>query len=527
MLAKLFNFESKSVEAGAYVLAGSGIFGGILGLLRNALLASNFGATRDLDIYFATFRIPDFIYNIFIFGALSAGFMPVFSKWIMMGKDKAWEFVSALMTVFIFLTGFSAIVVFIFAQPLANLIVPGFDEDAVKKVAGLLRILMIQPIILAVSNVVANTLQSFRRFLAYSLAPVMYNVGIIIGIVGFGQVWGIAGVVWGVVLGAVLHLLIQLPSFFALGFNFVPKFRQSLGGLWEVGKLMAPRSLALAINQLNLIFITIVASSLQEGTLVIFNFANDLQGLPQTLLALSFATAAFPAMASFWARGDSENFRRLLQRTLAEIFVWLIPIGLILFAFRQPIVEFTLSYGRFDYLSQTKTASALAIFLLGLPFQGALLLLVRTFFAMGESRLPLLTAVASAILVVFTAVYLGRLWDVVGLSAALVIASIFHAGLLFVILRKKLKGIDGLPVFKLALRSSILGASAASSGWLAYYLAGFFLQEPTFINQILRLAVAALPIALVFFVGVFMFKLLDISQFVREVEQKENVAAES
>lgn len=511
--AKIIHNESRSVESGAYILAGTGIFGGMLGILRDALLAAHFGATRDLDIYFATFRIPDFIYNIFIFGALSAGFMPVFSKWILAGKEKAWEFVSALMAAFFVVTGAAAVAVLIFARPLAGLLVPGFEPEAIAKVAMLLRILMIQPIILGISNVVANTLQSFRRFFAYSLAPVMYNIGIITGIVWLSKFWGITGVVWGVVLGALLHFLIQLPAFFGLEFRFSPRFRAALKGLWEMVKLMLPRSFALMINQINLIFITAIASVLSEGTLSIFNFANDLQGLPQTLLALSFATAAFPALAQLWAGQNPEDFRRLFRRTLAEIFAWLIPIALVLLAFRQPIVQFTLNYGRFDDLAHARTAAAFAVFLLGLPAQGALLLFVRTFFAMAESRIPLYSAALSAIVAIVSAYFLGRWWQAAGLAAGITIAAVFQASALFLILRARLKGIDGKPLLRVISRSTVLGGIAAVLGWLTYFASGFFLREPAMIVQLLRLVLAGIPMALTFFVGIFMFKLLELSHF--------------
>ncbi|MBI1975160.1 MAG: murein biosynthesis integral membrane protein MurJ [Parcubacteria group bacterium] len=515
-MLKFLHHESRSVESGAYILAGTGLLGGMLGVFRNALLASRFGATQDLDIYFATFRIPDLIYNIFIFGALSAGFMPIFAKWILLGKEKAWEFVSAVIIVFVAIVGISAAVVFIFAHPLAKLLVPGFDAEAASRVAMLLRILMLQPIILAVSNVMASTLQSFRRFFVYSLAPIMYNAGVIVGIVWFGKAIGIAGVVWGVVLGALLHLLIQLPAFIALDFHFVTRVREAFQSLREMARLMLPRSMALAINQLNLVWITIIASLLPAGTLSVFNFANDLQGLPQTLLALSFATAAFPALSQLWAKAETKDFKRLFHKTLAEILLWLVPIALILFALRTPVVKLLLDYGRFDEFAQKKTADTFAIIVLGLPAQGVLLLLVRTFFAMGESRLPLFSAVFSSLLAAGVAFGASRYWESVGLALGFVAASIVQSASLLFILRRRLNGIDGRPLLRVTFRAGVLGGVAALLAWLVYVGSESLFPMETMGNILLRLALSSIPIGVVLFVGILMFKLLDIRHFGEE-----------
>lgn len=513
VIKKVLNHSAETVETGALILAGTGLFGALLGLIKNALLASTFGAGQELDIYFAAFRIPDFFHTVFIYGAVGSGLLPVFSRFLTQGKEKAWELVSALLMTFFVLFGALAVVIFFFANPIADLLVPGFSSQAAGEVARLLRVLMLQPIFLGISNIAASTLQAFRKFVVYSLAPVFYNIGIIIGILWFSRSWGIMGVVWGVVLGAFLHFLIQWSTFRSLGFKFSWKVREGFRGVREALALMLPRALTLAAGQINLLILTMIASLLPIGTLAIYNFADSLQGVPQTLLAVSFVTAAFPALSELWARSDTKAFGKLFAKTLAEIFMWTVPAALILLAFRQPLVHFTLAYGNFDLISQEKTVNTFSVFLLALPVIGLRFLLLRAFFASGDTRLPLLSYLLSTVVTILSAYKLGQLWEATGLAMAIVLGSIFDSLILFLVLRARLKNLYLRDVRKVLGRSVGIGALAASLGWFTFWLTQFFMKGESYWTMGARAFIGFIPTALVLFAGILMYKVFDLRAF--------------
>ena len=309
MLKKLVNLEIKSITAGAFVIALFSLVAKILGLLRDRILAGEFGAGDWLDIYYASFRIPDLVYNLIVLGAVSAGFIPVFSKVYASSRkgENGWKLVNNLITLGgIFLVIVSLVLIF-FSDKLVYLIAPGFTAEKLEYTIAMSRIMFLSPILLGISSILSGVLQTFKRFFIFSLAPIMYNLGIIIGALFFVDIWGIYGLAWGVIFGAFLHMLIQLPQVFKLGFRFKPIIKITRD-LKKIIGMMGPRSLSLVINQANLVVVTIIASGLVAGSLAIFNFANNLQFLPITLIGVSFAISAFPTLASAANKKDMEKF---------------------------------------------------------------------------------------------------------------------------------------------------------------------------------------------------------------------------
>jgi putative peptidoglycan lipid II flippase len=499
----ILNHKSKTVEGGAFIIALTSIFSGLLGIARNAILASKFGASTELDMYFAAFRIPDFIYSILVFGALTAGFIPVFNKWLLEGKERAWQLSSAAMNAFAILLGIFALGVTIFARPLVEFIAPGFRGREVDIIAGLLRIMMIQPIFLAISNVVSASLQSFRRFLISSLAPIFYNIGIIIGALWFVEVWGVKGLAWGVVLGALLHLLVQLPTLFMLGFRWSFSINTAWKGLWEIFILTIPRMANLAVAQLNLFVITALASLLPVGTLSIYNFAADLASFPQILFGLSFATAVFPTLSMLWSERNIEEYRLVLARTLAEMWFWILSAALIAIAFREPLVRLTLVFGSFGEHAYQKTVNALTIFLAGLPGQAGILLLIRAFFAMGNTIIPLIAAIFGSIVTISVSFWFGRAFGAAGLALGPALAGFLQSAVLLVILRRIIGTIGAEKIIEALRNALILGASAGASGWLILMFLERFMPGQEFFTVLSRFLIAGSASLAVFVAGYF------------------------
>jgi len=209
MINKILNHQTSRIESSALVLAIFTLIGSFLSVFRNALLASTFGASRMTDMYYASFRIPDFIFNIFILGALAAGFIPLFVKYQNVGKKEANEFATSIMVGISFLSAVLAVIFVIFANPIIKMLFPGFDSTSLGIIANLSRIMMIQPIFLGFSSLVGNILQVNNLYVPVAIAPLLYNLGIVIGIVFFYPIFGIYGLAYGVILGAFFNLAIK------------------------------------------------------------------------------------------------------------------------------------------------------------------------------------------------------------------------------------------------------------------------------------------------------------------------------
>lgn len=303
MIRKIFDCfkngetASSTISGAALLVAGLGLASRFFGLIRDRILASKFGAGDELDIYYAAFKIPDLVFNLLILGALSAAFIPVFTSLLSRDKaKKAWQLANEVLSLAVVALAVMAAVLFLLAPQLVSLITFGFSESKQEMVAVLTRIMLLSPFLLGLSGLLGGILNSFNKFLFYSLAPVFYNVGIIIGALFFTEHLGIAGLAWGVVLGALLHLSVQIPEALRCGLKFKFNFNLRDPNLRKVVTLMIPRTMSLAVVQINFLIVTVLASTLHAGSLAIFNLANNIQSVPLGMFGISFAIAAFPTL---------------------------------------------------------------------------------------------------------------------------------------------------------------------------------------------------------------------------------------
>ena len=255
MIQKIINNKilnggpTKTVAGAALVISIAGILSRLLGLFRDRVLASQFGAGDTLDIYYAAFRIPDLVYSLLVVGALSAAFIPVFTG-LVAKKDEeaAWKLSSGILTLGVIVLAVASLLLAIFAPYVMRIITPGFSEDKMAEIVVFTRIMFLSPLFLGISAVFGGMLVSFKKFLVYSLAPIMYNIGIIIGAVFFVNIFGPIGLAYGVVLGAFLHMLIQYPAVKLSGFNYVIRLKKAVfdKNVQRVVRLMIPRSMGMA-----------------------------------------------------------------------------------------------------------------------------------------------------------------------------------------------------------------------------------------------------------------------------------------
>ncbi|MBI5742407.1 MAG: murein biosynthesis integral membrane protein MurJ [Candidatus Niyogibacteria bacterium] len=420
MVQRLINYFHKefgSLHQAALLLGAAGIGADILALARDRLFASIFGAGRELDLYFAAFRVPDLIYTLTLLFAANTAIIPILLKRIETDEEGAQRFFGGLMVIFLVFTVVLSAVAFIAMPYLIPFIAPGFIETDAASVVLLARIMLLSPILLGLSNLVSSIVQSYRRFFVYALSPIFYNIGIIAGILIFYPVLGIAGLGWGVALGAALHLLIQLPSVVRLGFVPHLRFQGLRADILAVMKLSLPRTAGLSLNQLTTTAVTALASLFAAGSIAVFNFAQNLQSVPLSVVGLSYSVAAFPTLARLFVANRREEFIASVAMAMRHIILWSIPISVLFIVLRAQIVRVVLGSGAFSWADTRLTAAAFLLFSLSILSQSIVMLFVRALYAAGRTTLPLLINLfASAITVLLALLFVnlssgGRVYE--------------------------------------------------------------------------------------------------------------------
>jgi len=411
MIINIFDHKAKSINLAALILAAASFLSALLGFLRDRLLASRFGAGDELDIYYASFRIPDFISMVLILGAISAAIVPIFSSYLSRSKKEAFEFLANLFNLFLVFLIVVILILIIFTPQLISLIVPGFSGQKKELTVFLTRIMFFSPIFLGLGNIISAVLQVFQRFLITSLAPIFYNLGIIFGILFFVPKMGVVGLAWGVALGAFFHFLLQLPILFKIGFRPLKILNFSHPGFLEVMKLTIPRSIGLAASQINLIVITAIASTFFSGSIAVFNLADSLSRPLLTLIGVSLSTAAFPALSLNFANNNKEKFNLTFSQIFFKTLYLILPLSFLLFLFRNLIVEIILKVGKFGSVDAQLTAACLAAFSLGIFAQALILLLAKAFFALRDTKTPALASILGMLLNIFFAIVFVKLFS--------------------------------------------------------------------------------------------------------------------
>lgn len=515
---RIFKNPIESISGAAFIIAITSLTSRVLGVLRDRILAGSFGAGETLDIYFAAFRVPDLVYNLLVLGALSAGFIPIFLSLKKENQKSAWYLANNTLNILLISLIFLAILGIIFVKPLTAIITPGFSEIAREKTAHLTMIMFLSPIILGVSALIGGVLQSFRRFIAYSLAPIFYNLGIIIGALFFVDSLGIVGLAWGVVLGAFLHLLIQIPSAISLGWRF--RFLVDLKdkATRKLVRLMIPRTMSLAVVQINLVVITIIASSLESGSLTVFNLANNLQFFPIGLFGISFAIAVFPLLSE--KANDKDKYREIFSNTIRKILFFIVPATVLLITLRAQIIRVILGTGAFSWRDTIMTMDALGFFALSLFAQASIPLLIRMFYARHDSKTPFYLGLISVALNVVLAFILGNHMGVAGLALAFSIAAIFQFFLLWLRLNiivgdLNLSKIMGA-VFVYTLAALFCGIVVQITK-LAIWP---FIDMTTFIGVFIQLTVCASLGLLTYFFICYYLKNPEVIEFIKTIKKR-------
>ncbi len=380
--------EVRGLHQAAYLLAFFALLSQVLALLRDRLLAGTFGAGETLDLYYAAFRLPDFLFATIASLLSLYALLPILAK---LTPDDVTGFLERCLLVFFVAMGAVAAAAYVATPYLLPIIAPGLANETLEQ---LTRILLLQPILLGASNIIAALTQLRHRFLLYSISPLLYNLGIIGGIVMLYPRLGVEGLAWGVVFGAALHVLIQLPFWGRTGTPTIG-WRETFAHLGEILKLSVPRTLALAAGQVSLLVLIALASLLPGGSIAVFMFAFNLQAVPLTVIGVSYSVAAFPTLSRLHAAGERGEFVRHIETALRHILFWAIPAMVFVIVLRAQLVRAILGSGVFDWPETRLVAAALAIFIVSLSAQSITLLVARGYYAAGNTAKPLIFGVCA------------------------------------------------------------------------------------------------------------------------------------
>jgi putative peptidoglycan lipid II flippase len=401
-ILRIFTKESGSINQAALLLGSLTLLSQILALFRDRSIAHFIGPSASLDAYYAAFRIPDLIF-ICVASLVSITVIIPFLVAKMDGDkvtEEAKKYLNDIFTVFFILMIFVSALVFLMMPKLVSLITPGFNSFHQEQVITLSRIMLLSPILMGLSNLFGTVTQLFRRFFIYSLSPILYNLGIIVGVIFLYPIFGIKGLAFGVVIGALMHFSIQALASHSCGFT--PKFSFSVDfkNIKTTALTSLPRTMGLAFNSMAIIFIIALASYLKSGSISVFNFSFTLQSVPLNIIGISYAVAAFPALAKYFSSGKKDEFKNHLKSAGRAIVFWSLPVIFLFIVLRAQIVRVILGSGSFSWDDTRLVAASLAIFSVSILAQGMIALLSRSYYAIGNTRRPLTINLFSSLLII-------------------------------------------------------------------------------------------------------------------------------
>ncbi len=417
MVKKILTFfqrETKNMSEAAFILGFLTLFSQLLGLVRDRLFAHYLGVGMSLDIYNTAFRIPDILFAIMASVVSVTILLPFFSEKLYgsdSGKEEAKKFLNTMFSLFFIVLVIVSGILYFLTPLLTPYIAPGFSDASLQTLVDITRILLLSPLLLGLSSLFATVTQTYNKFLLYSLSPVLYNLGIIAGVLFLYESYGISGIAWGVIAGAFLHMIIHLPVL--LQKDFLPKFSLSIDwhSVKKVVSIALPRTLTLGIARLTFVVLGALASLIGLGSISIFQFAYNLQSVPLALVGMSFSVAAFPVLVKNFAEENREAFLRSVIEPVRYIIFWSLPIIVVFIVLRAHVVRLILGTGMFDWNDTRLTAAALALFALSVIAQSLSLLFVRAYYAAGRTYFPFVIHLIGALCAVGFGLYAVHMID--------------------------------------------------------------------------------------------------------------------
>lgn len=447
-----------SILAAAFIIMMMVGFSSVLGLVRQRLFLYYF-APSELSLFFASLRLPDLVFQLLAFGIFSSAFIPVFTKVHSKDKKVAFETASTIINFGVIGLGLFAIVFILAAEPIYSLFAPGYSAPEHALIASLARILLFAQGLFIISYVLTGILESLRRFFVSAMAPIFYNVGIILTTILLADRIGLFAPALGAVGGALLHLLIQLPAAYKLGFRFSFSLKLT-SEVKKIGKLALPRVFELGFLQISRLGELFFTSIISTAALTYYNLADAVRVMPVTLFGVSLAKAALPTLST--SDEDKKEFRRAFLKTLYQICFLVMPVTATLMVLRIPIVRLLFGTTRFNWEDTVQTGLVLSVFAVSIPFQSVAALLSRAFYARHNTKTPVKISILGVVIsvtlsTVFIFVFHLPTWS---LALSYTLGMAFQAIVMYYILSTELNRgtlFKVIPIIKSALASAVSG----------------------------------------------------------------------
>lgn len=515
MVSRLFQLIRKqysSMHQAALLLGVFSLTSQLLGLVRDRALVSHLGPSLSLDVYYAAFRVPDFVYTVVASLVAVTAIIP-----FLVDKDQkeshreARAFLDRIFTAFLSVMCIVCITVAIAMPILARYVAPGFPPEGTQMLVTMSRIMLLSPILLGLQNLLGSVVQMRKKFFVYALAPVMYNIGIVFGVFVLYPLFGIHGLAYGVVLGAVMHLGIQLPVVAQL--DFLPRFTTKIYWieLWRIVEVALPRTVTLAMSTFIILTLTAIASNLASGSISILTFALNLQTVPIQMISVSYAVAAFPSLVEKYAAGKQDEFLALIRSAAQQILFWSLPITAFFIVFRAHIVRIVYGTQALSWNDTRITAALFAVLALAIIAQSLSLVFVRAYYASGKTAKPFLLTLVGGIVTCILAYVLTQTGtfsntalltrttlrlvgvvnvSIIGLGIAYTIGQFTTLGLFWFFFRIDFGGHILRTLFKTVWTAMIGAVTLAATSYGALTVVSSLISGTTFVGVLLQMIVS-------------------------------------
>ncbi|MEM7111296.1 MAG: murein biosynthesis integral membrane protein MurJ [Chloroflexota bacterium] len=417
--------------------------GKLTGLIRTRLISTSFGLGPEFDAFTAANQLPEVFFIVIAGGSLAAAFIPVYSAYLNAEQQQSARLANTILTMVILLLGALSALGAIFAPWLTRVIlVPDFDPATQELTASIMRIILVQTTIFGVSGVLSSILNAHQHFALPALAPVALDIGYWLGIVYLVPTMGIHGMAWGTVIGAVLHVAVQLPALIKLRYRYWPQLDFQLDGVVEIVRLMGPRIVTLGVIQVSDLFIVRLASGLPSGSTSSYFYGFSLMQLPETLFGTAIALVVFPTMAELFNEGNVEGLKETAVNTLAIIWTLTIPAAAGLVLLGQPAISFLLEGGEFTAESTRLVYSILVVFSVRIVSEATLEVVARLFYAQHNTRTPMFAYLGWLVVTVACAYLFVGTYGVAGLALSTTVAFTLLSAALFLLNRQALGSLN-------------------------------------------------------------------------------------
>lgn len=526
-LGSLFIKTQDTILSAAAMLAAATGVNAVLGLLKGRLLAKFFGVSDDLAVFYTADRIPNLVYSILIVGAVSTVFIPVFTNILKKNKETANKTASSMISAtFLFFFGASILLLAGAPQIIKLISFEKFTSLQIKLGAHLMRIMVLSQLLLVAGSLITSILQSFRHFLLPALAPIVYNTGMILGIIFLSPKYGIYGPALGVLMGSLMHFLIQIPAIKKTGFKYIPSLNFKNKHFRNMLTLIPPRIgsvlIANTIQTLNNSFAILISNA----SVVYLKFANQLQNFPVSLCGFSMAAASLPTLSYETGKDSLDKFKRTFSTAFHQTMFMVMPLSAILLILRVPTVRLVYGVSNFPWEATIQTARTLGFFSVSIFAQSANYLLTRAFYALRDTLTPVLVSTTTAVInVILSLFFISRLnWGVWAVALSFSITSIIDSFIHFYLLNKKLQGFEIkriiIPFSKISVSTLLMAVTLYTPMKL---LDQYVLDTSRTINLIVLTATAALVGILTYLAFTKLFKVREIEllyKFLRKIKIK-------